>query len=557
MMLRNKSRGSLELPKNASSYRGCQILKASTNKATIPAPLVDFSPAQKSSSTWTSKNDDAAPSLNDSMLLSPEKTTGRESDTTGAAMHYLDCPTSVTDSMKSQYITAMKDLRKGFPPICSLVNCAVDVVIGSLWRTKAGSPEAKVQSLLRLQRFWVSTDDLKARYDNSSVESLSVGLLAETTANALSLTAVDNGIAEEIQQPSIQTPQEPGISTEVVVSTNLDSDEEEAKGRAKKEKEQYRAHSKRCRRYHFQILLRLALYRVLCNRKLAEDCRASPFFQAMRNDIVELVQSLATKEKYDYIWRFMESEIEYRCGTERCIQRIMNAVCDELIIPLPDFTDSLPKRPSGSGVRRNLLLRKSTSLDQTSSTDNFIPVPPRRMPSQNGLRLDGKPLLGAPNQTSPFGRHRFQRQRSSIECAPTSLQRSNSSSQLTKSVSQKPENVYESKKRALAPMGNLSQPPQKVMATEENRSSFAAFGSQPPSTPTRMSSPPPPSPRGTPYREAQLRLTGDPNLMPSPGGPSAILTQWSPFHKQPPAERSNAPPGETAGVTRTRRQLQF
>lgn len=151
-----------------------------------------------------------------------------------------------------------------------------------------------------------------------------------------------------------------------------------------------------------------------------------------------------------------------RCGTESCIQRIMNAVCDELIIPLPDFTDSLPKRPSGSGVRRNLLLQKSTSLDQTPLTDNFIPVPPRRMPSQNGLRLDGKPLLSAPNQTSPFGRHRFQRQRSSIECAPSSLQRSNSSSQLTKSASQKPENIYESKKRALAPMGNLSQPPQKV-----------------------------------------------------------------------------------------------
>lgn len=151
--------------------------------------------------------------------------------------------------MKFQYITAMKDLRKGFPPVCSLVNCAVDVVIGSLWRTKAGSPEAKVQSLLRLQGFWVSTDDLKARYDKSSIENLSVGLLAETTTTALSITAVNNGITEEIQQPSIQNPQEPGTTTEFAVSTNLESDEAEAKETAKKEKEQYRAHSKRCRRY--------------------------------------------------------------------------------------------------------------------------------------------------------------------------------------------------------------------------------------------------------------------------------------------------------------------
>ena len=139
----------------------------------------------------------------------------------------------------------------------------------------------------------------------------------------------------------------------------------------------------------------------------------------------------------------------------------MNAVCDELIIPLPEFTDSLPKRPSTSGVRRSLL-QKSSSSDQTSANDNFIPVPPRRMPSQNGLRLDNKHLLAAQNQNSPFGRHRFQRQRSSIECAPPLLQRSNSSSQLSKTSILNPEHSYERTKRALAPMGNLSQPPQKV-----------------------------------------------------------------------------------------------
>ena len=73
-MLRNKSRGSLEIPKNASSYRGCQILKASTEKMDIQVAPVDLPTTRRSLGASSSRVEEAASSnLNASILMSPEK----------------------------------------------------------------------------------------------------------------------------------------------------------------------------------------------------------------------------------------------------------------------------------------------------------------------------------------------------------------------------------------------------------------------------------------------------------------------------------------------------
>ena len=87
---------------------------------------------------------------------------------------FAECPPSVLEGMKSHYISAVKDLRKGFPSVCELVSCALSAVLKNIEKDSSKTPYDGLRSFLTSQRFWVSCVDMRSRYgivDFSATES--------------------------------------------------------------------------------------------------------------------------------------------------------------------------------------------------------------------------------------------------------------------------------------------------------------------------------------------------------------------------------------------------
>ncbi|OQV25739.1 hypothetical protein BV898_00669 [Hypsibius exemplaris] len=536
-MYRTKSKTSLEMPTNAAAYRSYTILKAAEKANNAPA-------AAEGKFKKAHDDEDHGKSfiLNDSILLSPEKEFSHRDEDTDFLFtpRKSQCPPAVMEAMKNYYIGAMKDLRKGFPAVCELLNSALDVVLKLVEKEK-DSTAAKnayegMRTFLTSQRFWVSCEDMRLRYGTVDVPA--------ATAPA----------------PAVEVELQP--ATEAAAPEEVDA-EALKKAVAAKEKEKSKASAKRCRRFHFQILIRIGLYKVLWNRGVIDKKHAAFVLDGLRTEIADL---MVARERYDS-WRFMESDIQYKCGTDTAVRELICEVCSELLIPLPDYAPETrqPKKPSvvirKSSDGRPLSSQSSSGGGLTkgrqSSREQLRPFPNHRTSSA----ADSTQVSSAQTSAAAFGRHRFARQRSCLDYDTAALPRSNSSSQLSSKLPglQKSLSVDPSGRKvfSLSRQASCSQPafiptqyPVSMEADRVFKSSSTTtttttttktpFGCRTPSR-SATTAPHPLSPRGTPYRERQAALSG----ILAPESPSvsasAFLTSWSPFKRAAAGASSTNP----------------